>query len=207
MTGSLGLWVNESQEPTSVFLLSVVLQVCPTTLDFCLHGFRASNSGGGNPKTEPSLSSALTSNGQPQGLQDLARAWPICSEGEQDITNLNGGFRGRLARRRETFRRRNSCTVNVSLCSPPSPTHQYDKRASHTLPLFLQRGRLLTREPWLGLAEAELQSNVRLLPTSRPVLYGFIMADHVSDGTCARNSSEVSALQILFYPGVPPSNS
>lgn len=27
------------------------------------------------------------------------------------------------------------------------------------------------------------------------------MADHVSDGTCARNSSEVSALQILFYPG------
>lgn len=27
------------------------------------------------------------------------------------------------------------------------------------------------------------------------------MADNASDGTCARNSSEVSALQILFYPG------
>lgn len=27
------------------------------------------------------------------------------------------------------------------------------------------------------------------------------MADNVSDGTCTHNSSEVSALQILFYPG------
>lgn len=80
--------------------------------------------------------SALTSNGQPQGLQDLARAWPICSEGEQDITNLNGGFRGRLARRRETFRRRNSCTVNVSpLLSPFTYPSVWQTSQPHSSPL------------------------------------------------------------------------
>lgn len=53
---------------------------------------------------------------------------------------------------------------------------------------------------WAG-AEAELQNNVRFYCRLLEVLYAFIRADNVSNATCAHNSSEVSVLQILFYPG------